>query len=112
MCCSRRRRLMSYTAIETLLRESIGLDPASLGAGTVERAVRGRLRACRLDDAAAYLQLLRNDEIERQELIEAVVVPETWFFRNMEAFAALTRLLQRSEKPLRLLSLPCSTGEE
>jgi chemotaxis protein methyltransferase WspC len=74
--------------------------------------VRGRLRACHLDDATAYLQLLRTDEIERQELIEAVVVPETWFFRNGEAFAALTRLVQRREQPLRLLSLPCSTGEE
>jgi chemotaxis protein methyltransferase WspC len=52
------------------------------------------------------------------ELIEAVVVPETWFFRDTEAFRALARIAQAEWLPaesagvLRLLSLPCSTGEE
>ena len=55
---------------------------------------------------------------ELQALIEAVVVPETWFFRDREAFAALARLAHEEWLPthpdgvLRLLSLPCSTGEE
>ena len=45
-------------------------------------------------------------------------MPETWFFRDPEAFAALARLAREEWLPghpegvLRLLSLPCSTGEE
>jgi chemotaxis protein methyltransferase WspC len=51
-------------------------------------------------------------------LVEAVVVPETWFFRDAKPFTAMARvaltewLPQRVEGKLRLLSLPCSTGEE
>jgi chemotaxis protein methyltransferase WspC len=52
-----------------------------------------------------------------QALIEAVVVPETWFFRDAEAFNALAKLacaqlLDQPFKPVRILSMPCSTGEE
>jgi chemotaxis protein methyltransferase WspC len=44
-------------------------------------------------------------------------VPETWFFRNREAFDALTHFVREHQThtqsgPMRLLSLPCSTGEE
>ena len=61
---------------------------------------------------------MRASEAELQELIEAVVVPETWFFRDREAFAMLGRMVQEDWLPahpegvLRLLSLPSSTGEE
>jgi chemotaxis protein methyltransferase WspC len=108
---------MSCAAIETLLRDTVGLDAASLGAGAVERAVRERLRACRLSGIDAYFERARSDKEELQELIEAVVVPETWFFRNREAYAALVALVQSrgaltGSEPLRLLSLPCATGEE
>jgi chemotaxis protein methyltransferase WspC len=47
-----------------------------------------------------------------------VIVPETWFFRYPESFATLARLaIKRLAeikhlRALRILSLPCSTGEE
>ena len=50
--------------------------------------------------------------------MESVVVKETWFFRDREPFRALAGLVQREWLPahpnghLRVLSLPCSTGEE
>jgi len=36
-----------------------------------------------------------TSESERQELIEAVVVPETWFFRDREAFTGLVRIVHQ-----------------
>ncbi len=67
----------------------------------------------------AYWERVRGSRAELQALIEAVVVPETWFFRDREAFAALARLAREEWLPsapqtgcCRLLSLPCSTGEE
>ena len=103
-----------------LLHRTIGLDAESIGANSVSRAVRERYNLWRdeqsgtLDD---YYRAVTQDAARMQELIEAVVVPETWFFRDPEAFAALARLArvrlhERPAKPVRVLSAPCSTGEE
>jgi len=108
---------MTLSEIEALLRRTMGLDAASISSTMVERAVRKRLQSCGLD-WEAYGQQLRDSAEELHELIEGVVVPETWFFRDREAFGLLARLAveEWSRKPphelIRLLSLPCSTGEE
>jgi chemotaxis protein methyltransferase WspC len=100
------------------LKDRIGLDVASVGEAIIERAVRQRCSASRATDSDAYWQLLTGSADEQQALIEAVIVPETWFFRYPESFAtlgklALARLVELGGvRPLRILSLPCSTGEE
>lgn len=108
---------MDASAFERWLKTTMGLDAAAVGPGVVERAVLGRLRALGLADPDAYWRRLLAQPLEQQELIEAVVVPETWFFRGVEAFDALARAFAPRQAdpagaPLRLLSLPCSTGEE
>lgn len=100
------------------LQERIGLDVESVGVAMVERALSQRcvaIQAANLDD---YWVRLQQSPDEQQALIEAVIVPETWFFRYPESFSALVGLAHKrlaelaGERPLRLLSLPCSTGEE
>jgi chemotaxis protein methyltransferase WspC len=106
---------MAESGFERLLKETIGLDAAVIGSSAIDRAVAERQQACRLPAADAYWDHLRASESELQELIDAVIVPETWFFRDREAFAALAGPVVRSwstERVLRLLSVPCSTGEE
>ena len=103
---------------ETLLKHRIGLEAESVGRVVIERAVRQRMHACASRDEDAYWTTLNASPAEQQALVEAVVVPETWFFRYPESFAALGRLaFERlpalaAGRPLRILSLPCSTGEE
>lgn len=103
---------------ENLLKQAMGLDAASIGSTSIERAVQERLAARKLEGLREYWELVSTSESERQELIEAVVVSETWFLRDREAFTALARIVQenwlasRAQSPLRLLSLPSSTGEE
>jgi chemotaxis protein methyltransferase WspC len=101
-------------AIEKLLTETIGLDSASVGPAVVRQAVRDRMAACRITDPQAYREHLTGSSQELQELINAVVIPETWFFRDREAFTMLARhaRLHKRAQPIRVLSLPCSTGEE
>lgn len=100
------------------LRDRIGLDVASVGAPMIERAVRQRCAASGAADLDAYWSVLQVSGAEQQALIEAVIVPETWFMRYPETFAALVRVAQarllelKATRPLRILSLPCSTGEE
>ncbi|MBK3443190.1 CheR family methyltransferase [Pseudomonas lactis] len=100
------------------LKERIGLDVASVGEAIIERAVRQRCQSSQSPSAQAYWQHLQTSHDEQQALIEAVIVPETWFFRYPESFATLARLAQvrlaeiNQMRALRILSLPCSTGEE
>jgi chemotaxis protein methyltransferase WspC len=102
--------------IEALLKEVIGLDAATIGTTALGRAVRLRQAACGIAATDDYLAHLRGSAAEVQELIDTVVVPETWFFRDRGAFSAMTQILRdappRDGRPFRLLSLPCSTGEE
>ena len=108
---------MSNDKIEDYLNARMGLDAASIGRVAVERALRTRMAVCGLD-TNAYWEHLRASELETQELIEALVVPETWFFRDRGAFDALTGEVfsaSRKAQPdrvLHILSLPCATGEE
>ena len=109
---------MSLTGtVLKMLQERIGLDPASIGPAMIERAVRGRAKLRTGGNLESYLLELDGNQTEFQALVDAVVVPETWFFRYPESLAAMTdvalqRLAERPGAQLRILSLPCSTGEE
>lgn len=105
------------TLIEALLKERIGLDAAAIGPATIARAVEERRVAVGAHDRTAYWNILHAAPDELQALIEAVVVPETWFFRHREALLALARFAAQrvfgeGVPVLRVLSMPCSTGEE
>ncbi|MGF6220201.1 CheR family methyltransferase [Pseudomonas sp. YL-218 TE3947] len=100
------------------LKERIGLDVGSVGPAIIERAVRQRITAARVQTADEYWHTLLGSRDEQQALIEAVIVPETWFFRYPESFTTLAKLAAKrlaainNMRALRILSLPCSTGEE
>jgi chemotaxis protein methyltransferase WspC len=80
------------------------------------RAIRQRLRERQESEAEAYMARILDDEAEFADLLDLLVIPETWFFRDPQAIAHAARFAQarhaRSGAPVRLLSLPCSTGEE
>jgi chemotaxis protein methyltransferase WspC len=100
------------------LKERIGLDVTSVGPAIIERAVRQRSVAAQAASTDEYWLILQGSRDEQQALIEAVIVPETWFFRYPESFATLAKLASKrlaeinNLRALRILSLPCSTGEE
>lgn len=108
---------MAAAEIVQLLRETIGLDPDSIGQPTVDRAIQERQAASGLPDPRAYCARVLTSKDELQALVESVVVPETWFFRDPGAFDALSAVVRHgalpmATEPLRLLSVPSSTGEE
>ncbi len=112
--------------IEALLRQQIGLDPQSVGRANIVQAVRQRLRALGLEqgrgeelppapELARYAARLAADAGEFDQLVEVVVVRNSWLFREGAAFAALGRFVAARARPgskLRLLSLGCASGEE
>jgi chemotaxis protein methyltransferase WspC len=103
--------------IEQLLGRWIGLDPTTIGTTAIDRAVRLRMAAVAAADRAAYLARIAVDREERDRLIDEVVVPESWFFRDEAVFDDL-RLLAAARRdaphlpPLTILCAPCAAGEE
>ena len=109
---------MPLATIEQLLKDTMGLNSASIGSSAINRAVQQRMHERNIERAEDYLLRLRSSTLELQQLIDAVIIPETWFFRDRHPFVALARYAQerctpaRRSGPLRILSAPSSTGEE
>ena len=101
-----------------MLTNRIGLDPAAVGSTLLARAVRIRMNELGLGDVDSYTALVSGSEIELQALIEEVVVPESWFFRDEAPFRHFQDHVRAgwvatpARSPLRVLSIPCAGGEE
>jgi len=96
---------------QSLLRKSTGLN---LSRATAERAVQQRMAATGIADHAAYLKNITPDEMTA--LTELVVVPESWLFRDPQAFALAAEFAQArlaaGSRMVRALCIPCANGEE
>ena len=95
------------------LRRHAGIDAAQTGEAGMRAGVRRAMVNC-----ADVARLVDPQSPEWKALLETMLVPETWFFRNLEAFEALaewarnTWLAGEKRRFLRVLCLPCATGEE
>jgi chemotaxis protein methyltransferase WspC len=104
--------------MEQILAETMGLDTATTGGNVIARAVAAAMKRSGETDMEAYTERLKASEDERQALLEEIVVPETWFFRDVGPFEYLKAYVRNiwrpsaAGRPLRILSAPCSTGEE
>lgn len=109
---------MSQHIIEALLKNKIGLDNNIIGSQEISRLIERRRIASNSPNLETYLNFLQTSAAELDELIEEVIVPETWFFRDSEPFNFLSHyvksewLANSGYRPLSLLSIPCSSGEE
>ena len=104
--------------VERLLADRIGLDVASVGEGLIHRGVETRMKQLGVRRLEDYERILLGPTDEIQALIEEVVIPESWFFRDDRPFATFRQFVQEGwvEQPLRspisVLCLPCASGEE
>ncbi len=107
----------SCPSAEDLLARWIGLDADTIGSASIARAVRTRMDALRLVEPAAAVARAEADPAERDRLVEEVVVGESWFFRDPQVFAFVSRFAAARASlpdrgPIRILSAPCAGGEE
>ena len=106
------------TRLGEVLEQVTGMNPSVLGEKNLACIVRERMSACGIEDEEQYAERALSSSQEMEALIEAVVVPETSFFRDKGPFAFLHRYVReewipsRESEPLRVLSAPCSSGEE
>jgi chemotaxis protein methyltransferase WspC len=105
-------------AVEKKFADTLGISTAAYGCKTVERMISQAVKRTGAADAETYIERLSGSFDEMEHCLEDLVVPETWFFRDREPFVLLRQHLCGSWFPshpgrtARILSLPCSSGEE
>ena len=108
----------SLAELEAAVRGRVGFDPKSIGDKSLLRAVCQRMTELRAADGNDYVAGLLKEDSEFDSLIEELLVPETWFFRDRQPFQCVQHYATECWRPsrlgdrLRILSIPCSTGEE
>ena len=89
-----------------------------MGPHLILRAARRRMAEIGVNELRDYAASVVNSEAEQQALIEEVMVPESWFFRDERPFRWLADQVRARwiaapwRPPLRALSMPCAGGQE
>lgn len=100
-----------------LIHEKSGIDEQTIGRLSYTQAIKACMEQHGIEDLNEYLKLVEQTPDEIDRLIEEIIVPETWFFREENAFTAMmtelgSRIQNKETLPVRILSLPSSSGEE
>lgn len=106
------------TQITTVLRNVTGNDFHGYKRGTFTRRVQRRMQVLQIDTIEAYVERLRGDREEVQNLFQDLLIGVTQFFRDPAEFDALNAEMSRlfegkgPQDHLRVWVLGCATGEE
>ncbi len=107
------------TDIVTLVRQRTAVDFAHYKQTTIRRRIHRRMALRNVQDAQEYLDLLRSDAAEVQNLFQDFLIRVTQFFRDPESFESLkttvfpTLLDGRAPgSTIRIWVAGCATGEE
>lgn len=105
----------NFVAVRDLVRNRIGVFLADSKYSFLSLRLAYRLQLLNIASVDDYLYFIKYNprgQRELQELIEAIVINETFFFREQEHFQALAHMVLPKSTPLRIWSCGCSTGEE
>jgi two-component system CheB/CheR fusion protein len=104
----------------TLLQAAHDIDFTHYKPATVERRIRRRMALHKSESLAEYLDFLRRDPAEVEQLYGDILIRVTGFFRDPEVFETLQRDVfpgiisahEGSDVPVRIWVPGCATGEE
>lgn len=116
---SEEERLFTMQVMKHLFKTR-GIDISGYSESFVMRAIKKRVGRSGAGDPTGYLKLLLHSEMETNELLAALSINVTEFFRDRGAFEAFQRLaikplLDSKVKDgalLRIWSAGCATGQE
>ena len=94
------------------LRDSTGFMFGPERTPEVEAAARQAMTRASVDGMPAWLALVDAGEASMSELIEELMVGETYFFREPEQLRLLDRVLPSLDGPTSIWSAGCASGEE
>ena len=108
-------------SVNRQIEETIGLSPEVFHEHHLEFAIHARMSLRGIQHREVYQDILEQECHEVQELAETIFAPTTWFHRHPHAYSYLsdwlketlqTHLQKTPSNKIRILSFPCSTGEE
>lgn len=109
----------SLREILTILRVRTGHDFSNYKMPTLIRRIARHLQIHELEDIPTYLGILRQNPNEVQSLLKNLLINVTNFFRDKEAFDALSKTVvpkifegKTGKDTLRIWSCGCASGEE
>lgn len=110
----------AYGAIATILKQQQNFDLLSYKTVNMKRRLAAYMRSCGCTDPLHYSAELADRADEQQQLIAALGVQVSHFFRNPSTFSALEsrilpdvlRISRRQNRKLRIWSVGCAHGEE
>lgn len=108
-----------FTILRNLIEERLGIHYSPNDMAVLADKITPRALECGFDSLMDYYYFLRYDprgEAELEQLVEALVVNETYFFREAEQLNAIVEhvllpLLAEGKRP-RVWCAACATGEE
>lgn len=107
------------TRIATVLRNRTGHDFHGYKRNTFLRRVQRRIQVTQTDSIEAYLEFLRTDPEEAQQLFNDLLIGVTHFFRDQKEFDFLEKEIvpglfqgKGASDQVRIWVLGCATGEE
>jgi len=108
------------TELLSRVRDASGVDFGLYKQTTLQRRIRRRMVVHRLDNLKEYVRYVREHPSELEELYRDILIHVTGFFRDKEAYDALTERVFPSlfqahkveDRPIRIWVPGCSTGEE
>lgn len=108
-----------FVKIVQLLKQVSGTDFGQYKPTTIRRRIERRMLLQKMESLSDYLKFLTQNETERYELMNDVLINVTYFFREPESLDHLKKVIipsviknKDAELPLRIWIAGCSTGEE
>lgn len=116
-----RSEAQAYRGLRDLVLAAGGIDITRYKDRCLLRRIAVRQRASGAADLQAYLKLVRRNRVERGQLVKALTIHVSQFFRNPSTFQTLQKevlpaILAEKDRTggraLRLWSAGCACGEE
>ena len=109
-----------YQQIAEILREQQNFHLEGYKVLCIKRRLAARIRSVGYNDPVAYVELLQENIQEQEQLLAALSVHVSQFFRNVSVFQALEKQIlpellassRRNESKFRIWSVGCANGEE
>jgi two-component system CheB/CheR fusion protein len=112
----------TLNCVETIcshLKRQTGHDFHQYKPNTLSRRVQRRMQILHINSASKYVDRIREDPDEIDQLFKDLLIGVTQFFRDPEAFSVLSRDIfpkiiktKKPGEPIRIWVPGCSTGEE
>jgi chemotaxis protein methyltransferase CheR len=103
-----------YLEFKALIFKEVGIDLGDNKLSLVQTRLFKRIVHYALDSYSAYLELVKKDPVEKNEMMNLITTNETYFFREQAHFDFLTKELQAfdAKEKYRIWSAAASLGAE